>query len=236
MGVCYCRPQTVVTEDPNVIMHTEAGYCYLKKRSGDLSQLNGNGSLAYVRNTGHLYLEATVGNRFYCPCNCSKESWKLSDISQIEVVDGNITVRIGTRHQTHRTIIHQMNPGLGILLKNGDRILMQMPDAVNFCTRLRQQCNLPTITTSELLLERMLWQAIMNGHMGTTSSARQGTGTISSARQGTGTTSSARQGTGTTSSASQGTSSARQGIGTTSSASQGTDGPEDRQALISWVG
>ena len=96
--------------------------------------------------------------------------------SQIEVVDGNITVRIGTRHQTHRTIIHQMNPGLGMLLKNGDRILMQMPDAVNFCTRLRQQCNLPTITTSELLLERMLWQAIMNGYMGTTSSARRGTG------------------------------------------------------------
>ena len=253
MGLCLCRPQTLVTEDPNVIMHTEVGFCALKGRyPGDFTQLCRFGGLAYVRNTGHLCLESTIGSRFCCHC-CS-EGWRLSDISQVEVVNGSITVSTRSRYGTHNKT-HQLNPGLGIMLKNGDRILMKMPNAVNFCTRLRQQCNLPTITTSELLLERMLWQTIMNGHMGTTSSARQGTGTTASARQGTGTTSSARQGTGTISSARQGTgttssarqgtgttsfarqgtgttSSARQGTGTTSSARQGTDGPEDRQALI----
>ena len=88
---------------------------------------------------------------------CAKVSWKLSDISQVELVSGSVTVRIGTRHGTYSTVTHQFNPGLGILLRNGTRILMQMPNTVNFCTQLRQQCNLPTITTSELL-----WQAIMN--------------------------------------------------------------------------
>ena len=237
MGLCLCRPQTLVTEDPNVIMYTKVGFCALKGRyPEDFITLSRFGGLAYVRNTGHLCLESTIGSRFCCHC-CS-EGWRLSDISQVEVVNGSITVstrdRYGTLYNTH----HQLNPGLGIMLKNGDRILMKMPNAVNFCTRLRQQCNLPIITTSEL--QRMLWQAIMNRYTGasqgtgitssasqgtgTTSSARQGTGITSSARQGTGTTS-ARQGTGTTSSARQGTgttSSARQGTGTTSSASQGT--------------
>lgn len=164
--MCYCRPQTLVMEDPTVIMHTEVGYCTLMKLSGEFSQLNSDG-LAYVRNTGHLCLETALGNRLCCLC--VKQSWRLSEISQAEVVRGKITARIGTRHQTHQTFTQEMNPGLGIILKNGNRILMQMPDAVNFCARLCQRCNLPTITTSELLLGRM------RRHTGTTSSASQET-------------------------------------------------------------
>lgn len=162
MGVCYCRPQTLVTEDPDVTMHTEVGFCVLMgKYQGDFTQLSRFGGLAYVKKNGHLCLESTVGSRFCCLC--CREGWKLSDINQVEVVTGSITVTVRSKYGTNRTT-HQMNPGLGIVLRNGNKIVMQMPDAVNFCARLRQYCNLPSASASQLLLENILWQAIARGH------------------------------------------------------------------------
>lgn len=162
MGGCYCRPQTLVTEDADVTMHTEVGFCVLMGRyPGDFTQLSRFGGLAYVKNTGHLCLESTVGSRFCC-LFC-RHGWRLSDINQVEVVTGNITVTVRSKYGTNRTT-HQMNPGLGIILKTGEKIVMKMPDAVNFCGRLRQYCNLPSVTASQLLLENLLWQTIMGGH------------------------------------------------------------------------
>ena len=163
MGNCfYCRPQTLVTEDPDVTMFTEVGFCVMMGHyPGDFTQLSRFGGLAYVKNTGHLCLESTCGERFCCLC-CRK-GWKLSDFNQVEVVTGSITVTVRSKYGTNRTT-HEMNPGLGIILKNGYRIVMKMPDAVNFCARLRQYCNLPSIAAAgQLLLENMLWQAIMEG-------------------------------------------------------------------------
>jgi hypothetical protein len=159
MGACYCRPQTLVTEDPDVNMYTEVGYCVLMGRyPGDFQQLSRYGGLAYVKNTGHLCVESTVGSRFCCLC--CRHGWAFSDISQVEVVTGSVTVSVRNRYgTTHHT--HNMNPGLGVILANGDKIAMQMPDAVNFCARLRQYCNLPS--AGQILLENMLWQAVLGG-------------------------------------------------------------------------
>ena len=149
-------------------MYTEVGFCALKRRCpDDFSVLSRFGGLVYVRNSGQLCLESTVGSRLCCLC--CKESVSLSDVSQVEVVGGSITFTTQTNYKAyHKT--HQMNPGLRIVLRNGDRIWMKMPDAVDFCTELRQQCNLPTITPSVVPMDDMLWNDIMGKHLVSTSS------------------------------------------------------------------
>ena len=166
MGNCfYCRPQTLVTEDPNVTMFTKVGFGVLMGQyPGDFTHLTGSrtGGLAYVKNTGHLCLESTCGKRLCCLC--SRDSWKLSDITQVEVVTGSITLTVKGRHGIIHQSTQEMNPGLGVILKNGKKIVLNMPDAVNFCARLRQCCNLPSIASArQLILESLLWQAIMEG-------------------------------------------------------------------------
>ena len=168
MGACYCRPQTLVTEDPNVVIHTEVGFCVrMGMYQSDFTQLSRFGGLAYVKNTGHLCLESTVGSRFCCLC--CRHGWRLSDIIDVMVVTGNITVTRRDRYGTHRST-HQMNPGLQVKLNNGDKIVMQMPDAMNVCARLRQLCNLPSTNPGQQVLENLIWQAIIGGHVRSTRS------------------------------------------------------------------
>ena len=162
MGACYCRPQTLVTEDPNVVVHAEVGYCVrLGPRQSDFEQLSAFGGMAYVKE-GHLFLESTVGSRFCCLC--CREAWELSKIKDVDVVTGNIMVTRRDRYGGTHTSTEVMNPGLQIQLKNtdidNDRIVMQMPDAVNFCARLRQCCNLSSNANQQLLLNATL-QAIV---------------------------------------------------------------------------
>lgn len=131
MGSCYCRPTTAVTEDRDVAMHAEVGTCVLIHPEGDYTMLSGlfNG-LVYVRGTTLRYA-TTAGSIFWCECVGS--DWALSDIKKVEGVNGNISIRTG-RGQRHLS----MNPGLKIRFRDHDTLVMAMPDAVSFCTRLRE--------------------------------------------------------------------------------------------------
>ena len=165
-----CRPLTTVTEDPNVIMHTEVGFSALKGRyPDDFSVLSRwGGGVAYVRNTGYLFLGSTVGGRLCC-FGCS-EGWRSSDISQVEAVSGTVAY---SRHTNSGSFdfTNQMNPGLRIMLASGDRMWIKMSDAVNFCARLRQQCNLPTINPSVVPIGDMEWRDILGHHLVSTHSS-----------------------------------------------------------------
>ena len=153
MGACCCRPQTAVTEDPNVLMHTKIGS---RVKTGmyrtcmqDITQYSAFGGLAYVRD-GYLFLESTIGSRFCC--FCFRDVWSLANIRDVQAVSGNISVTRRDKYGTHRST-HQMNPGLQITLNNNHRIVVQMPDAVNFCAKLRQCCNVESSNGNPQLLE-----------------------------------------------------------------------------------
>ena len=159
MGNCfYCRPQTLVTEDPDVTIFTEVGFCVMMFPSGDFTTYCQAEGLVYVKNQSSLYLESTIGDRFCCLC--CRSDWSLSDITQVEMVTGNITVTRRNRYRVIDRTTHSMNPGVRITFKHGGQLVMQTARAENFCTQLRRLCNLPNLPIIQVVLENVLLQAI----------------------------------------------------------------------------
>lgn len=156
MGGFVCRPQTEVTEDPDVAIYSEVGYCVLMGHyPGDFTQLSRFGGLAYIKKSGHLCIESTVGSRFCCLC--CRNGYMLSDISQVDVVTGSVTVIIKDSPNNY-----EMNPGLRVRLNDGQNIIMKMPDAVDFCDQLRQYCNRPTgaVEGQPLHFDNLRWEPV----------------------------------------------------------------------------
>lgn len=131
MGCCYCRPTTAVTLDPDVAMYAQVGTCVLIHPEGDYTMLSGLfDGLVHVRGSSLRYA-TTVGSIFWC--ECVGYNWGVSDIKQVESVNGNVTIRTGRGHR-HLS----MNPGLKIRFRDHDTLVMATPDAVSFCSRLRE--------------------------------------------------------------------------------------------------
>jgi hypothetical protein len=122
-----------MTEDPDVAMYTKVSSCVLLPSTGGFAMYSGAFSgFFYVRGS-RLYYDTKVGSRFWC--SCVGLDWDLADIGRVEAVTGS--VKVISRHGIPRTLT--MNPGLKITFKtNGSTMVTAMPDAVNFCAKLKQ--------------------------------------------------------------------------------------------------
>lgn len=122
-GCCICRPKTAVTRDPNVTLYSVVGVAATTRPGGSpliVVSLNG---LIYVKN-GRLHHEATFGSRLVC--RCMRQSWELSQIQQIRVIEGeNVSVQNSANSNETRTI--EMNPGLRIGLTEERVVVISMP-------------------------------------------------------------------------------------------------------------
>ena len=155
---CYCRPQTLVTEDPDVSIFTDVGFSITMSPNNFFDSCQYYG-MVYVKSR-NLYLEATAGRRFCCLC--CRDRWSLSFITQVEVVTGNLTITRSDldRYGVISRTTYSMNPGVRVTFKSGSRLVMQMENAENFCTQLRRLCNLPSPPTTKVAL---VLQAIVTG-------------------------------------------------------------------------
>lgn len=135
MGVCLCRPETDVTEDPNVILYNKVGTALLiHKWMGPeiLSEICDG--LLYVKDS-HLYHESTMGD-IMC-CKCCRHSWKLASVKQIILVQNETLYYPAYK----RTLVVSLNPGIIISLKCGNTIVAEMPEAAEFTSQLGSYIN-----------------------------------------------------------------------------------------------
>ena len=126
-----------MTEDPDVAMYTKVSSCVLLPSTGGFTMYSGAfGGFFYVRGS-RLYYDTKVGSHFWC--SCVGLDWDLADIGDVKPVTGN--VRVTSRHGIPRTL--SMNPGLKITFRNNNTMVTAMPDAVNFCAKLKQYMTAP---------------------------------------------------------------------------------------------
>lgn len=131
MGCCACRPDTEITEDPDVVMYTGVGgtarfttygHTYLSGACNGLMFLRGR-ELGYV---------PTCGSRLWC--RFMQQSWDLSSIKQLTIVR-NETIPVPGNKFMHYI---NLKPGLKITLHSriNEVVITDMPDVVSFASQL----------------------------------------------------------------------------------------------------
>ena len=122
MGCCFCQPQNVVIEDPEVIVWAFVGAtAVIHPRESQL--INGAG-LLHVKD-GFLYYQTRVGTCLGCG---TKRSWPLSDVRAASAITDGETI--------HKSV--EMDPGLKIIFQDGSTLVCSMPYAEKFAKKLNR--------------------------------------------------------------------------------------------------
>lgn len=138
MGGRHFRPQIEVTEDPDVVIYTHVGFSVLLSQRREFFALSNAKSLVssgllYVRDK-HLHHVPTHDSGPYSAL--VGYQWKLSDITHMEMVNGNVTITKKDRHHGNTQENHYIDPGLRVVFKNRKVLVTAMPDAETFCAQL----------------------------------------------------------------------------------------------------
>jgi hypothetical protein len=138
MGSVNCQLKKKLLEDPDVAMHADVGYTILTgldHTDTNFTTLSQRDGLVYVKD-GALHHEPTLRSKFHSR-NMHKRSFQLHNIKRLEVVQGNITILKKKGHMNSRQLV-PMKIGLRVAFKDNSTLVMEMPNAVNFCTQLNQ--------------------------------------------------------------------------------------------------
>lgn len=137
MGCCSCRSKAVVTEDPDVSLHTLVGKTAIYHSHG--SKMLSKQGLLYVKK-GELCHETAMGNRL--SHKCLKKAWPLSEIKQITVMNGETLTVAGPKSAKGLSL----NPGVKMIFQDSEgncqTLVVSLPHtsvdyADSFSTQLR---------------------------------------------------------------------------------------------------
>lgn len=129
-----------MTEDPDVILHTVVGRTAMFHREGSTMVSRSAQGLLYVKG-GELHHENLLGKRLCC--KCIRNSWPVSEIKQITVMNGETLTVSGPK--TSKVL--SLTPGVKMIFQDATgncqtlvtALLHTTENSANqFSTRLRQ--------------------------------------------------------------------------------------------------
>lgn len=143
MGCCLCRPITEVTEDPEVLLHTEVGAVAIIDNHGIDLISSATQGLLYLRGNRLCY-ESTIRSKLCCRHN--QICWYLSQLREVRAVYGE-TVLVPMEKVV-------LNPGLRVTFEKADgsigALAMAMPAAENFSSALLHHMGHTVAKTQEI--------------------------------------------------------------------------------------